>query len=90
VHGGALLDLSASIDATAPSGGLATLTLSAGGVAVAVFTTDLSNAFDGLDLLLTAVVTMAVPVVSPPTTPAVKYDKAIAYPEPVMVDGRPT
>jgi hypothetical protein len=71
--------------------GTATLTLSAGGIAIALYETDLSNALDGLDLLLTATVTFVVPVVAPPASIApMHYDVAIPYPAPTMVRGRPT
>ena len=52
--------------------------------------TDTSNALDGLDLLLTATVIFPVPIPPAPLGAAVHYDKAIPYPAPVMVDGRPT
>lgn len=63
-----------------------------GGVYRGPYPTDTSNGEDGLDIVFTA-------RVSKPTTPAtvppglseaVKYDKAIAYPTPTMVNGRPT
>lgn len=54
--------------------------------------TDLSNAFDGLDLVGTATATITRPPapVPPSLVPAEKYDKAVPYPVPVMVNGRPT
>lgn len=56
------------------------------------YATDTSNALDGLDITFTATSTVERP---PATAPAdlvlaVKYDKAIAYPPPVMDNGRPT
>lgn len=53
------------------------------------YPTDTSNLFDGLDLVCLGTVTITRPEVTPPTAPP-KYDKALPYPEPVMVDGRPT
>lgn len=52
--------------------------------------TDTSNALDGLDLVCVGYVTLTRPDVTPPTGLGVKVDKAIAYPNPVMVDGRVT
>lgn len=52
--------------------------------------TDTSNALEGLDLLLTASVTFAVPVPAAPPAAGAKYDVAVAYPIPTMVDGIPT
>jgi hypothetical protein len=88
--GSATLTLTASGSAVMSAGGTAVLTLTAGGVAVALYETDTSNALDGLDLLLTAQVIFAAPVATPPTPLAERYDVAIPYPVPVMVDGRPT
>jgi hypothetical protein len=91
-RGTAVLTFSASGQTPVPTSGEAFLELLATGTAVEVFSTDLSNALDGLDLLLTATVTRAVAVVAPPATlvGAGRYDKAVAYPEPVLVNGRPT
>lgn len=89
--GTATLTLTASGSAVMSAGGTVVLTLTAGGVALALYETDTSNALDGLDLLLTADVIWIVPVVAPPASvSAMKYDKAIAYPTPTMVGGRPT
>lgn len=90
--GTAALTLSASGSAVMSSGGTASLTLLANGVAIAVYTTDLSNAFDGLDVVCVATVTLTyAPAPLPPSlVPAAKYDKAVPYPVPVMVGGRPT
>ena len=54
--------------------------------------TDTTNALNGRDRRASATVTIATPVLAPPATLvlATKVDKAIAYPAPVMVDGRPT
>jgi hypothetical protein len=59
---------------------------------VTAVATDTSNALNGRVRLGRATVTVTRPAVPPPvgTTGAVRYDKAIAYPEPTMVDGRPT
>lgn len=55
-------------------------------------TTDTTNAQNGRIRRGRATVTLSRPVVPVPATVAlaVRYDKAIAYPEPDMVDGRPT
>lgn len=88
--GSATLTLTASGSAVMSAAGSATLTLSAGGIALALFTTDTSNALDGLDLLLTMAVFLPVAVAAPPASLAEKYDKALAYPTPTMAGGRPT
>lgn len=53
------------------------------------YPTDTSNLFDGLNMVCIGTVTLTRAAVVPPTAPP-KYDKALPYPEPVMVDGRPT
>lgn len=53
------------------------------------YPTDTSNLFDGLNMVCIGTVTMTRAAVTPPTAPP-KYDKALPYPEPVMVNGRPT
>lgn len=89
--GSATLTLTASGSAVMSAGGTAVLTLTAGGVALALYDTDTSNALDGLDLLLTADVIFPVPIAAPPASvAALHYDKAVPYPVPVMVGGRPT
>jgi hypothetical protein len=54
--------------------------------------TDTSNALDGRSRGGTATGTVTYPVtpVPPGRTLGERYDKAIAYPDPVMVKGRPT
>jgi hypothetical protein len=54
------------------------------------YPTDTSNLFDGLDMVCVGIVTKTAPAVTPPTNVGVKQDKALAYPLPVMVNGRPT
>lgn len=75
-----------------PTAGIASLTLEANGVAVALFATDTSNNRHGRRRLGFATVTVARPVAAPPDTLtlATKVDKAVAYPAPTMVNGRPT
>lgn len=84
--------LTLSLVQSAPVSSAAALVLSGGGVALVLYRTDTSNAFDGLDVLLTATVTFPVTVVAPPSTLVLthKRDKAIPYPKPTMVGGRPT
>jgi hypothetical protein len=92
-EGGAFLTLSASGGVTSVgTGGFGFLELSAGGEAIALYVTDTSNAFDGLDLVGVATVTTVRPAAAPPASlvPAARYDKAVPYPVPVMVNGRPT
>lgn len=54
--------------------------------------TDTSNALDGLDIVFTGTASVTRPPAEAPASLVLgeKYDKAIAYPVPVMVDGRPT
>lgn len=87
--GNAALDLSAQGQMPLPAAGTASLTFLGDGAAAQLFATDTSNLFDGLDLVCLGTVTITRPDVVPPTAPP-KYDKALPYPEPVMVDGRPT
>lgn len=56
------------------------------------YPTDTSNARHGRRRLAYATVTVTQPVAAPPATVtlASKVDKALAYPTPTMVDGRPT
>jgi hypothetical protein len=92
-EGGAVLTLTASGGVTSVgTGGFGFLELSAGGEAIALYVTDTSNAFDGLDLVGAATVTSVSPAAAPPASlvPAARYDKAVPYPVPVMVNGRPT
>lgn len=89
-RGTASLTLSASGQVPTPTTGTATLELSAEGWATAIFATDTTNALDGLDLLLSASVQQFTPVAAAPVGAAERYDVAIPYPVPVMVDGRPT
>ena len=89
--GSATLTLTASGSAVMSAGGTAVLTLTAGGVALALDATDTSTALDGLDRLRTADVIFPVAVAAPPASvSALHYDKAVPYPVPVMVGGRPT
>lgn len=89
--GSATLTLTAAGSAVMSAGGTATLTLTASGIALALYETDTSNAFDGLDILLTARVILGTVVTTPPASvTTAHYDKAIAYPVPTMVGGRPT
>lgn len=90
--GSGSLSLSASGSPVPSVGGAGSLSLSAGGAGIVTYNTDTSNDLDGLDLLLSAAVTFAPAVATVPSTlvAAAKYDKAIAYPVPVMVNGRPT
>jgi large repetitive protein len=55
-------------------------------------TTDTSNALNGRSRGGSATVTVTTPVTAPPATLVLtsKVDKAVAYPAPVMVNGRPT
>lgn len=52
--------------------------------------TDTSNLLDGLNMGGLGLVTVTYPDATPPTDLAPRYDKALPYPEPAMVDGRPT
>lgn len=90
--GTASLTLSASGSAVLSAGGTAVLTLSASGIAIALFETDTSNAFDGLDLECIAYVTIVRPPapVPPSLVLGERVDKAVPYPTPTMVGGRPT
>ena len=88
--GTAALSLSATGVVAARGSGLAFIEFDTSSAAAALYATDTSNALDGLDIVFVATVTIARPAVTPPTNLGVKYDKAIPYPEPVMVNGRPT
>lgn len=88
--GAGSITLTGQLVAGIGAAGSGLITLSGDGAAAPLYTTDLSNALDGLDLLLTAYVTFTPAVVAPPSPLGVKVDKAIAYPVPVMVNGRPT
>lgn len=54
--------------------------------------TDISNSAEGVDVRGSGVTAFHPAVTGPPAgrTFAVRYDKALAYPTPAMVDGRPT
>lgn len=84
------LSLSGSGGAAFSAAGTGSLTFGAVSEAVALYETDTSNAFDGLDLLLTATVTFhPTPATAPATlTLAERYDKAVPYPPPVVLNGR--
>lgn len=75
-----------------PTAGIASLTLEANGVAVALFATDTSNNRHGRRRLGFATVTVTRPVAAPPDTLTLTtaYDKALALPSPDMVGGRAT
>lgn len=90
--GSASLDLSATGAATLGVSGAASLTLSAVGSGSVLYDTDTSNLLNGRDRGGSAAVTVTQPVEAPPASLvlATKVDKAIAYPAPVMVKGRPT
>lgn len=70
----------------------ASLTLSGTAIASPLYVTDTSNALDGLDITFTGTATVVRPPAPVPSglVLAEKYDKAIAYPQPVMDNGRPT
>lgn len=53
------------------------------------FPSDTSNALDGLDMTCVADVFVGGPAASVPAQ-GVRYDKALPYPQPTMVNGRPT
>jgi hypothetical protein len=75
-EGGAVLTLTASGGVTSVgTGGFGFLELSAGGEAIALYVTDTSNAFDGLDLVGAATVTSVSPAAAPPASlvPAARY-----------------
>lgn len=63
-----------------------------GVIAAAYYPTDISNIFDGLDLVMVATITVtrARPAIPPRLTPADKWDVALPYPPPVLVKGRVT
>ena len=86
------IDLTGSGSATLAVAGAGTLELTADGEASPLYVADTSNALDGLDAIFEALVTVEPPVVTPPPTLALatKVDKAISYPDPVIVNGRPT
>lgn len=90
--GSASLSLSALGSATLAAAGTAHLDLAAAGSAAALYVTDTSNSNNGRTRGGRATVTVTRPVaaVPPGTTFGERYDKALALPEPVMVDGRPT
>jgi hypothetical protein len=73
-----------------PTGGTGYLELVGAGAAVPLFSTDTSNTFSGLQLVCLGTVTIIRAAVAPPSNLAVKQDKALPYPRPVMVGGRPT
>lgn len=52
--------------------------------------TDTSNAADGIIVLGGGTLTWMPAVVAPARQLASKFDKAVAYPAPTMVNGRPT
>lgn len=52
--------------------------------------TDTSNRIEGLDLVCVGRASVSIPVAVPPAPLPERYDVAIPYPAPVMVDGRPT
>lgn len=88
----ASLALSASGSVELGAAGTASLQLSADGTATQLFVTDTSNLLNGRDRRGSATVTITRPVQALPVTLvlAQKVDKALAYPAPVMVNGRPT
>lgn len=73
-----------------PAAGSAFLELVASGVAQPMYLSDTSNTFSGLQLVCLGTVTIIRAAVAPPSNVAVKQDKALPYPRPVMVGGRPT
>jgi hypothetical protein len=84
------LSLSGLGQVPTPTAGEGFLSLAGDGAAVALVVADTSNALDGLDMLCVGTVTLVRPDVTPPSSVGVKVDKAMPYPQPVMVDGRPT
>lgn len=90
--GAATLTLSAAGTATLIAAGTATLELSGDGAAMPLILTDTTNALAGRVRhgIATVTITRPVATVPPAVTLGQRYDKALAFPEPVMVDGRPT
>lgn len=90
--GTATLTLSALGQMPMPAAGTAFLALSGDGAAMPLIETDTSNSLAGRVRHGSATVTIARPVVAVPPTVSLgtRYDKALAFPTPVLVDGRPT
>jgi len=87
----AALSLTAGSSGAARATATATLTLTATARAAALYTGDTSNFYNGLDLQGAAEVTITTPPAAPPgPVVAVKVDKAIPFPKPDLVKGRPT
>lgn len=90
--GTATLTLTALGQMPVAAAGTATLELSGDGAAMPLVLTDTANALAGRVRhgIATVTITRPVATVPPAVTLGQRYDKALAFPEPVMVDGRPT
>lgn len=84
------LSLAAGATPAAVSGATGSLTLSATAVAQALYLTDTSNFVGGRRRGGAGSSDVLVPYTPPATAGPVRVDKAIALPEPVLVNGRPT
>lgn len=88
--GSGSLTLSGSGSATLADSGTGFLSLTATGTAQVLYVTDTSNLLNGRVRRAYATSTVDRPAAATPTRAAVKYDKAVPYPPPTLVDGRVT